>query len=127
MIYSIIWSPKAYLTFQDRVYYLERNWTQREINNFTIRVKEYLELLKKEPLIGTPTGKRKTVRIGLVIKEVSIIYRVKPIKKEIELLVFFDNRQDPKKISKYKTLSDSEQTFIYNSFCCAMDFVNQLQ
>jgi plasmid stabilization system protein ParE len=103
MSYSIIWSPKAYLTFQDRIYYLERNWTQREINNFTIRVKEYLELLKKEPLIGTPTGRRKTVRIGLIIKEVSIIYRVKPIKKEIELLVFFDNRQDPKKIRKYKT------------------------
>ena len=47
MNYSIIWSPKAYLTFQDRIYYLERNWTQREINNFTVRVKEYLELLKK--------------------------------------------------------------------------------
>ena len=103
MSYSIIWSPKSYLTFQDRIYYLERNWTQREINNFTIRVKEYLELLKEEPLIATPTGKRKNIRIGLIIKEVSIIYRVKPIKREIELLVFFDNRQDPKKIRRYKT------------------------
>ena len=103
MSYSIIWSPKAYLTFQERIYYLERNWTQREINNFTIRVKEYLELLQEEPLIGTPTRRRKTVRFGLIIKEVSIIYRVKPIKKEIELLMFFDNRQNPKKIRKYKT------------------------
>jgi plasmid stabilization system protein ParE len=102
MNYSIIWSPSALKTFEGRIDYLRRNWTEREITNFTKRVKEYLETLKEEPLIGKQTGKRKHSYIGLVIKEVSLIYRVKPIKKEIELLVFFDNRQNPKKIRKYK-------------------------
>ena len=102
MNYSIIWSPSAYATFEERIYYLQTNWTEKEIANFTTRVKEYLEVLKGEPLIGKRTGKRKNVHTGLIIKEVSLLYRIKPIKKEIELLVFFDNRQNPKKIRKYQ-------------------------
>ena len=71
--------------------------------NFTNRVKEYLEVLSEEPLIGKRTGKRQNLHTGLIIKEVSLIYRVKAIKHEIGLVIFFDNRQNPKKIKKYKT------------------------
>jgi plasmid stabilization system protein ParE len=102
MSYSIIWSPRSYKTFENRVDYLRKNWTEREITNFKNRVKEYLELLKEDPLIGKRTGKRKDLHTGLIIKEVSLIYRVKAIKKEIELVIFLDNRQNPKKIRKYK-------------------------
>jgi plasmid stabilization system protein ParE len=101
--YVIIWSPDAVSTFEERIDYLKLKWTEREIINFTNRVKEYLEVLKEEPLIGKRTGKRKNLHTGLIIREVSLIYRVKAITLEIELVVFFDNRQNPKKIRKYKT------------------------
>jgi hypothetical protein len=103
MSYTIIWSPRSIITFGGRISYLQRYWTEREIKNFTNRVKEYLETLKHEPFIGKTTGKRKQTYTGFIIKEVSLIYRVKPICKEIELLMFFDNRQNPKKLKKYKT------------------------
>jgi len=35
--------------------------------------------------------------IGVIIKQVSLIYRIKPKSNTIELIAFIDNRQDPKK------------------------------
>jgi hypothetical protein len=102
MSYSIIWMPEAILTFGDRIKYLKIHWTEKEIRNFENRVKQYLDVLKDEPYIGKRPGKHKNVYIGLIIKPVSLIYRVKSRTKEIELLLFIDNRQDPKKIRKYK-------------------------
>ena len=102
MSYSINWMPKAFKTFHDRIEYLNIHWTEKEITNFHKRVKEYLDILKDKPFIGKKAGKVKNVYIGLIRKQVSIIYRVKIRTKEIELLLFIDNRQDPKKIEKYK-------------------------
>jgi hypothetical protein len=103
MSFSIIWMPEAFKTFDDRIEYLEIHWTDKEITNFRERVKEYLETLKEKPYIGKKAGRVNNVHVGLIIKQVSLIYRVKVLKKEIELLLFVDNRQDPRKIKKYKT------------------------
>lgn len=103
MSYTIIWSPDALSSFDDRIKYLKIHWTEKEIVNFRKRVKEYLETLSEEPLIGKKPGRRKNLHIGLVIKPVSLIYRVSKIRKEIELVLFIDNRQDPKKIKRYKS------------------------
>nr|MCS3815635.1 hypothetical protein [Mucilaginibacter sp. X4EP1] len=35
--------------------------------------------------------------IGVIIKQVSVVYRIKPKSNKIELLAFIDNRQSPKK------------------------------
>ncbi len=102
MSYTILWMPEALLTFEERITYLKIHWTEKEIKRFKERVKNYLEILKEEPLIGKRPGKLKNVHMGLIIKQVSIIYRVKVITKEIELISFIDNRQNPKKIKKYK-------------------------
>ena len=103
MSFSITWMPEAFKTFDDRIQYLEIHWTEKEITNFQKRVKEYLEVLKEKPYIGKKAGRVKNVHVGLIMKQVSLIYRVKILNKEIELLLFVDNRQDPKKIRKYKT------------------------
>ena len=102
MSYKILWTEEAIATFNDRIDYLKIHWTEKEIANFRKRSKEYLTTLQQAPLIGKNTGRYKNVHIGLVIKQVSIIYRVNTHKKQIELLSFIDNRQDPKKTEKYK-------------------------
>jgi len=43
------------------------------------------------------TDRRRNVRKGFVNELVSMFYKVYPRKKEIELLRFWDNGQDPKK------------------------------
>jgi plasmid stabilization system protein ParE len=102
MTYSIIWSPDALMSFEERIEYLKINWTEKEIINFRQRVNEYLEVLKETPFIGKKPNKLKNLHIGLIIKPVSLIYRVKTTAKEIELVLFIDNRQNPKKIQKYR-------------------------
>jgi hypothetical protein len=102
MSYSIIWMPESFATFDERIQYLNIHWTDKEIRNFKNRVNEYLEVLKEEPLIGKKAGKLKNVHIGLIIKQVSLLYRVKKSTNIIELISFVDNRQNPKKILKYK-------------------------
>ena len=101
MKYAIIWSPTAINTFEERLKYLEIHFTEKEIKKFIKRVSNYLDTLSNEPLITKRPGKPKNVHIGLVIKPVSLIYRVKPLKKELELVAFIDNRQSPKKTFKH--------------------------
>jgi len=95
MGFEIIWTKKAIYTFEGRIAYLQKHWTDREIHNFTKRVSEYLAILSKEPLMFRKSYKVKHTHIGVIIKEVSLIYRVKPRKEIIELIAFIDNRQNP--------------------------------
>jgi plasmid stabilization system protein ParE len=102
MSYAIIWTSEALETFDDRITYLKINWTEKEIKNFKKRVREYLDVLQESPLIAQKPGKLKNVHIGVILKQVSVIYRVKHSTNEIELIAFIDNRQNPKRIKKYK-------------------------
>ena len=102
MSYTISWTEEALSAFEDRITYLKIHWTEREIANFKKRVSEYLHVLEEEPLIAQKPGKFKNVHMGVILKQVSVIYRVKPLTKHIELISFIDNRQNPKRIRKYK-------------------------
>lgn len=102
MSYTITWTEEALTTFENRIAYLKIHWTEREIINFKKRVREYLQVLEAEPLMAKRPGRFKNVHMGLILKQVSLIYRVRPLTKEIELISFIDNRQNPKRIRKYK-------------------------
>jgi plasmid stabilization system protein ParE len=93
---EIIWTKKAIETFGKRIAYLEEHWTEKEIFNFTERVNEYLALLATQPLMFRKSIKLKHTHIGVIIKQVSLIYRVKPKTNIIELIAFIDNRQNPR-------------------------------
>ncbi len=92
MSYTITWTEEALSTFEERIAYLKLHWTEREIVNFKSRVSEYLKVLEAEPLMAKRPGRFKNVHIGLILKQVSLVYRVKPVSKQIELISFIDNR-----------------------------------
>jgi plasmid stabilization system protein ParE len=96
---KIIWTRKAIDTFGKRIAYLEEHWTEKEIFNFTSRVNDYLNSLKTQPLMFRKSTKLKHTHIGVIIKQVSLVYRLKPKSETIELIAFIDNRQNPKKQS----------------------------
>ena len=92
---EIIWTKKAVRTFGKRIVYLEEHWTEKEIFNFTNRVNEYLESLQSQPLMFRKSIRLKNTHIGVIIKQVSLVYRVKPKNQIIELIAFIDTRQNP--------------------------------
>lgn len=96
---KVIWSPKAIKSFDKIVDFLSERWTKKEIEAFVDQTDKVVEQIVENPYMFVATEKRKNVRKGLVNKLVSLFYRVKPRKKEIEFLKFHDNRQDPEKIN----------------------------
>jgi hypothetical protein len=94
---EIIWTKRAIKTFGKRIAYLEEHWTEREIFNFTARVNEYLNSLQSQPLMYRKSTRLKNTHIGVIIKQVSLVYRIKPNGNKIVLVAFIDNRQNPKR------------------------------
>jgi hypothetical protein len=91
----IVWSPLARRTYLDVLEYLEEEWTFREIERFVLRTEEALTHIKTNPSLY-PYSKKSDTHKCILVKQVSLIYRVKG--SVAELLVFWDNRQDPARL-----------------------------
>ena len=97
MVRKIVWSPEAIDTYIAAIEYLEHQWSKKEVNTFITRVSTKLEILKKQPLLGRKSGKRKNTHRTLINKRITLVYYYKPIKKEIELVSFLNNWRKPGK------------------------------
>ena len=97
MGFKVVWTNKALDTFAQNIAYLQEKWTEKEVNAFSNKVNDILSAIREQPLMYRKSEKLSNVHIGVIVKQVSLVYRVKPRKKEIELIAFLDNRQDPKK------------------------------
>ena len=96
MACKVNWTPKAWQTFQENIFYLKENWTEKEIIHFVSLVDEKITNLSFHPKIGSSkNAKHPNIRFTLVHKRVALIYRYKPRKNEIELLVFWNTYQNP--------------------------------
>lgn len=93
--YNIIWSPKAKITYYQVLEYLELNWTIKEIKAFINRTDYVIEHISQTPF-HYPYSKKGDIYKCVVVKQVSLFYRIK--QQEIELLLFWDNRKNPAKL-----------------------------
>lgn len=93
--YSVIWSPTARLTYYKILEYLVENWTFKELEAFIDRTEEVINHICDNPSLY-PHSAESNAHKCVVVKQVSLFYRVKV--DVIELLVFWDNRQDPAKL-----------------------------
>ncbi len=98
MVDKIIWSPRALATFDVAINYLSEEFADKEVEKFILRVYAKLALLQKQPFIGAVAGKKRNYFKTLVHKKVTLVYHYKPVKKEIELVTFWNNLQDPKSL-----------------------------
>jgi plasmid stabilization system protein ParE len=98
MAYKITWSAESKLSYLAILEYLESEWSEKEVINFVELVDNKLNLLLMQPAIGWLHNKRYKIRKTLVHKRVSLVYHVKRKGKEIVLLSFWDDRQDPSKL-----------------------------
>ncbi len=99
MALTIKWTKRARETFADIIEYLEENWTEREIKNFIAETNKVIGHITIMPLMFRRSSK-KEVHEAVIVPQCILIYRIK--KKEIQLLAFFDTKQNPKKKSKHK-------------------------
>lgn len=93
---KVNWMPRAVKSFFKIGDFLEENFGEKQTDEFIQQVGRTIERIQKQTNMYKAT-KKETIRKGFVNKYVSLFYKVKTQKKEIDLLEFWDNRQDPKK------------------------------
>ena len=96
MNYSVIWSPQSKESFENNILHLLKTWNEQDANDFIDRVEEVLRLISKHPKIFRYLPEQDAYRC-VVVKPVSLFYRLRD--NQVELLTFWDNRMDPKKIN----------------------------
>jgi plasmid stabilization system protein ParE len=95
--YEISWSPIARLSYISILEYLHENWPEKVTIDFIARTEEVIKYISLNPQLY-PFSKEIDVYRCVVVKQVSLFYRVKS--NTAELLVFWDNRQDLAKLMK---------------------------
>ena len=96
---KISWTKRAWATYQSNILYLQNAWTENEVSNFVIAVDKWISGLQKHPKSGTPRNiKTPDIRFSVVHKRIILVYKYKPQKNEIDLLVFWNTNQHPKKL-----------------------------
>lgn len=94
MAKKIIWSTRATASFDRIIKYLEKEWTKKEIEKLILSTQKVLRQIESGSIKFKSSGK-KDIHEVLVTKHNLLIYRIK--KNKIDLLVFYDTRQHPKK------------------------------
>lgn len=97
MAFKIVWTPKATETFDSIIQYLNEHWTDREIEKFVVKADRVVHLISIYPK-SFLKSERKGIFKARLNKQNSLFYRFR--KNQVELLLFWDGRQDPGKLKK---------------------------
>lgn len=92
---KITWSPKAVEDFDKILAYIKQKWGRNETEAFLNKTIRVLNIIEQHPRIFIESSKKKNVRKAIISKQISLFYLVKARKREIILLTFWDNRQNP--------------------------------
>ena len=102
MAYKIIWSPEAIDTFDKIINYLSEKWSAKEIANFIDDAEHTILLLERNPFLFRGSSKE-NVHEALITKHNLLLYQIVDSSKKVELISFWDTRQNPnKKLLKKK-------------------------
>lgn len=82
--------------YEDTIDFLQRNWSLSEVRNFINETEEVINILKKENITFKSTNYKDTFQVPIT-KQITLYYRIDS-NKDIELLRFFNNYQNPTKI-----------------------------
>jgi len=98
MVYEVVWTLKAVDSYARNMLYLEKVWTQKETSYFLTLLQKKLDVISRHPYIGSPRSKKDpTIRSTILNKRVILIYKVKNRRNQIEILLFWNTWQYPKK------------------------------
>ena len=96
---KVVLSSTAKSKLSDLLKYLEHKWSSKVKDDFTKKLDQSVSRIARYPKSCPESNEIKGLFKCVVTRQTSLFYRIKP--KEIEIVTFFDTRQDPGKIKKY--------------------------
>jgi plasmid stabilization system protein ParE len=94
MALKIQWTERAEKTFDKVIVYLSKDWSEKEVKNFVRKTNNVIEHISEKPRMF-PASKKINIHTALITKQNSLLYRITG-NNQIDLLFFWDNRQNPK-------------------------------
>lgn len=88
---EVLVTPRAEKDFDSIVDYLQRNWGEKTVREFILKVDEFFKLLVNHPLMGSI--ETNDIRGFQLSPQTRILYRIRGNK--IIILSFFNVRNDP--------------------------------
>jgi len=93
MSFTLKFGSQAGVTYQAIITQLNERWSEKTALKFEEKVKSCLYLISENPLLHPLVDEALQLRKCIVHKNCSILYKV--YEKEILVVCFWDNRQEP--------------------------------
>jgi len=93
----IVWNKRAETSFDKITDYIGKHFSQKEEDIFVIQVLETLAAITEFPKAYPETKLLKGARKAVIHPHSTLFYRIES-KRKVRLLLFWDNRNNPKKI-----------------------------
>lgn len=90
---DVFYTPKAKETFALVYNFISENFGVKVANQFFKKAERTIHLISQQPFMYKTSSIDENVRIAPFTKNTSLFYQVK--NKSINLLFFYDNRQEP--------------------------------
>ena len=96
---EFLWTNEAYSSFEQIKKSIRKRFTEKEVENFILEMARTLNVIANFPKSFPASGIRKLkfTRKAVIHPHSTIFYRIKN-KKQITIVTFWDNRDDPKKL-----------------------------
>ena len=98
MSYKALWTNRAMKTATDIVKYLREEWTEKEVRQFLDKVDEIIATIEINPKLFRASLKKPHVHLVVIKRRTLLIYQVRPAKKQIALLMFWNTKKNLKKL-----------------------------
>lgn len=95
MALTVYWTKRADKKLASITDYLNQEWGENVVRKFIKTIDDFLDILVEFPEIGSLENSQKNIRGFVIVKQLTLFYRIK--NNKIIILNLFDNRQSPKK------------------------------
>ena len=95
----VIWTPTAELSYSLALEEIYKRWTITEVINFMELVDDFVKKLAAGIIQGK-ISKKTNLRSFVISKQTTLYFDYFEAPKRIELLLFWNNRKDPKTLKK---------------------------
>jgi len=96
MNYKVLWTDEAIKNLGQILNYIATNWTDKEVDEFKIKLSEQLNIIGKFPHIFPSSIITPRLRKAVLTKQTIIFYELK--EQVIYIAYIFDSRQNPERI-----------------------------
>ena len=97
MVKEVVWTVRASKTYWEVIGHLTTDFGEKIVSDFVTRVDNKIELISSNPFLFKKSSSQRNIFITVIHKRLTLTYRYRPMKKRIELLVFWGTRQNPTK------------------------------